>query len=39
MSLALKFGIDTGAGVIDSDYRGLVKVILFNFSDEDFQGK
>jgi dUTP pyrophosphatase len=34
--LALKHGIDTGAGVIDADYRGPVGVILFNFSDADF---
>lgn len=34
--LAAKNFIDTGAGVIDADYRGEVKVLLFNFSDEDF---
>jgi dUTP pyrophosphatase len=34
--LAAKHSIDTGAGVIDADYRGEVKVILFNFSDTDF---
>jgi dUTP pyrophosphatase len=34
--LASKHSIDTGAGVIDADYRGPVKVLLFNFSDEDF---
>jgi len=28
--LAVKAGIDTGAGVIDSDYRGQVAVCLFN---------
>ena len=33
--IALKF-IDIGAGVIDSDYRGEIGVILFNFGDEDF---
>ena len=33
--LAVKCGIDVGAGVIDADYRGEVKVLLFNFSDED----
>lgn len=37
--LALKKGIDTGAGVIDSDYRGNVGVILFNHSDDEFVGK
>jgi dUTP pyrophosphatase len=34
--LAAKHSIDTGAGVIDADYRGEVKVILFNFSEVDF---
>lgn len=36
--LAAKNFIDTGAGVIDADYRGEVKVLLFNFSDADFAG-
>ncbi|KAJ7688440.1 dUTPase-like protein [Mycena rosella] len=36
--LASKFMIDTGAGVIDADYRGVVFVLLFNLSDKDFQG-
>lgn len=35
--LAAKHSIDTGAGVIDADYRGQVKVLLFNFSDVDFK--
>ncbi|PGH23254.1 deoxyuridine 5'-triphosphate nucleotidohydrolase [Polytolypa hystricis UAMH7299] len=35
--LAVKNFIDTGAGVIDADYRGEVKVLLFNFSDADFE--
>lgn len=34
--LACKNFIDVGAGVVDSDYRGEVKVLLFNFSNEDF---
>ncbi|CAF1378369.1 unnamed protein product [Adineta ricciae] len=34
--LAAKFGIDTGAGVIDADYRGNVAVVLFNHNDSDF---
>lgn len=35
--LASKHSIDTGAGVIDADYRGPVKVLLFNLSDTDFK--
>ncbi|KAI8965268.1 dUTPase-like protein [Daldinia sp. FL1419] len=34
--LAAKHFIDTGAGVIDADYRGPVKVLLFNHSEADF---
>lgn len=34
--LAVKHGIDVGAGVIDADYRGNVGVILFNFGANDF---
>jgi dUTP pyrophosphatase len=34
--LASKHFIDTGAGVIDSDYRGEVKVLLFNHASDDF---
>jgi len=34
--LASKHSIDTGAGVIDADYRGPVMVLLYNFSDDDF---
>ncbi|KAI5466435.1 dUTPase-like protein [Mariannaea sp. PMI_226] len=37
--LAAKHFIDTGAGVIDADYRGEVKVLLFNHSDIDFEIK
>eukprot|EP00951_Prasinocladus_malaysianus_P024173 scaffold207938_cov39-Prasinocladus_malaysianus.AAC.1 len=37
--LAWKHSIDTGAGVVDEDYRGEVNVILFNFSDNDFPVK
>ncbi len=32
--LAVKQGIDTLAGVIDSDYRGEVRVLLINFNNE-----
>ena len=35
---ASKFMIDTGAGVIDADYRGVLFVLLFNLSDNDFKG-
>ncbi|CAI5703800.1 unnamed protein product [Peronospora effusa] len=34
--LALIKSIDTGAGVIDADYRGNLGVILFNHSTDDF---
>ena len=34
--LTLKNGLDVGAGVIDSDYIGEVKVIMFNHSDTHF---
>lgn len=34
--LAVK-GIDVGAGVVDSSYRGVIKVLLINSKDEDFK--
>lgn len=34
--LAVKHAIHTGAGVIDADYRGPVKVLLFNLSENEF---
>lgn len=34
--LALRHGILVGAGVVDSDYTGNIKVILFNHSDTDY---
>lgn len=37
--LAVKKGIQVGAGVIDRDYTGEVKVVLFNHGDEDFEIK
>ena len=37
--LAVKNFIDVGAGVVDRDYRGPLGVVLFNFSDQDFQSK
>jgi dUTP pyrophosphatase len=35
--LAVRHGIDTLAGVIDSDYRGEVCVVLVNHGDEPFR--
>ena len=35
--LAVRHGIDTLAGVIDSDYRGEVRVVLVNHGREAFQ--
>ena len=35
--LTFKHGISVGAGVIDSDYRGNIKVILFNHGPTDYQ--
>jgi len=32
---AVKLGLDCGAGVIDSHYRGEIKVLLFNHSDDE----
>lgn len=34
--LALNHFIDVGAGVIDPGYRGIVSVLLFNFSNNNF---
>jgi dUTPase len=38
LTVAVKHFIDTGAGVVDEDYRGPLKVLLFNHSDTDFNG-
>uniref|UniRef100_A0A0N5BBT0 Deoxyuridine 5'-triphosphate nucleotidohydrolase n=1 Tax=Strongyloides papillosus TaxID=174720 RepID=A0A0N5BBT0_STREA len=35
--LATKNFVDVGAGVVDSDYRGVIHVLLFNFGEEDFK--
>lgn len=37
--MAVKHGIQTGAGVVDRDYTGEVKVILFNHSQKAFEIK
>lgn len=37
--LAVKNGIDVGAGVVDPDYTGEVKVLLYNFDDKPFAVK
>jgi len=37
--LAVKHALDCGAGVIDSEYRGEIKVLLFNHSDQDYAVK
>ena len=35
--LAVKHGIHVGAGVVDSDYTGIIHVLLFNHKDVDFE--
>ncbi|GMH39817.1 hypothetical protein BSKO_07715 [Bryopsis sp. KO-2023] len=37
--LAAKHCIDVGAGVVDADYRGPVKVLLINMGEQDFEVK
>ena len=37
--LAVKLGLDCGAGVIDSHYRGEVKILLFNHSEDEIHIK
>lgn len=38
-SLAMRHFIDVGAGVIDSDYRGPLSVVLFNHGRDTFEVK
>jgi dUTP pyrophosphatase len=35
--LTLNYSLNVGAGVIDSDYRGNISVLLFNHGDKDFK--
>ncbi len=35
--LSLKYGIETGAGLIDASYRDPIGVLLYNHSDQDYQ--
>ena len=37
--LAVKHGIQVGAGVVDADYRGEVKTLLFNHGSDTFSAK
>jgi dUTP pyrophosphatase len=37
--LAVKHGIQVGAGVVDADYRGEVKVVLFNHDSNPYMIK
>lgn len=37
--LSVKYGIETGAGVIDSDYNGVTHVVLYNHGDNVFEYK
>lgn len=37
--LSIRHGINTGAGVVDSDYRGEIKVVLFNHTYTPFYYK
>ena len=39
LGLAIRNFIDVGVGVVDSDYQGEIKVVLFNHSTEDFKVK
>lgn len=34
--LSIRHSLEVGAGVIDSDYRGEIRVILFNFSNTEY---
>jgi len=34
--ISLKYGVEVGAGVVDSDYRGNIGIILYNHGDKEF---
>lgn len=36
-SLSLNHGIEVGAGVIDPDYSGIIKILVYNHGDRDFR--
>ena len=36
LGLAIRNFVDVGAGVVDSDYQGEIKVVLFNYYVKDF---
>ena len=37
--ISLWHGIHVGAGVIDSDYRGQIGILIYNLGDEDYEIK
>jgi dUTP pyrophosphatase len=35
--LAFYQGLEVGAGIIDNDFRGVIKIVIFNHSTKDFK--
>ena len=35
-NLAANHGLDISAGVIDPDYRGTIKLVIFKFGEKDY---
>lgn len=35
--LAVRHRLDVGAGVVDADYRGAIKIVMFNFNNRAFK--